>query len=86
MQEKSKTQIRVLFAARVCLWIIALVSTVYWIYYSAQLHSQGIFAPEEYAPLFRPVFYTCLAISIAAVCISFVLHAISKKIKESIKE
>ena len=72
-------RIKVLFAARVCLWITALVSTVYWIYYSVKLHNAGIFDPAEFATRFRPVFYTCLVISILAVILSFILHAISKK-------
>ena len=75
----SDKKIKGLFIARVCLWITALVSTVYWIYYSVKLHNAGIFDPAEFATRFRPVFYTCLVISILAVALSFVLHAISKK-------
>ena len=81
MEKKANTPILVLFIIRVLLWIVALSSTIYWIYYSIKLHSDGIFAPEEYSPLMRPVLYTCLAIAITAVCISFALHALSKKIK-----
>ena len=83
MNNSVNKKVRTLFAIRVCLWIVALVSTIYWINYSIQLHKQGIFAPDVYSPLMRPVLYTCLAISIVAVCISFVLHAMSNKIKKS---
>ena len=82
MKEKAEKQVLVLFIIRICLWIVALVSTVYWMYYSVKLHNEGIFEPSEYSPRLRPVLYTCLIISIAAVCISFALHALSKKIKE----
>jgi hypothetical protein len=77
--DKSNKNIKAIFAARVFLWITALVSTVYWIYYSVKLHNAGIFDPAEFATRFRPVFYTCLVISILAVILSFILHAISKK-------
>ena len=82
MTEKNKTQIKILFFLRICLWITALVSTIYWITYSMKLHANGIYAPEEYSPLMRPVLYTCVGIAVAAICVSFVLHAISEKIKK----
>ena len=82
MEKNNKKQILVLFVIRVCLWIVALVSTIYWIWYSIKLHNEGIFAPEEYSPLMRPVLYTCLIIALAAVCISFILHAWTKKLKK----
>lgn len=69
---------RVLFIIRICLWVIALTSTFYWMSYSIRLHREGIYEPYEYATLFRPVFYTCLVISVIAVCISFILYAVSK--------
>ena len=87
MREKMKKSVLALFITRVCLWIVALASTIYWIYYSIKLHREGIFVPEEYSPRLRPVLYTCLIISVAAVCISFVLRAISVKIKnQGVKE
>ncbi len=87
MREKMKPAVLALFITRVCLWIVALVATIYWIYYSIKLHREGIFVPEEYSPRLRPVLYTCLIISVAAVCISFILRAISVRIKnQGVKE
>ena len=68
-----------LLAARICLWITALIATVYWIYYSIKLHHDGLYDPAEYSTALRPVLYTCLIISIAAVALSFVLYRIGKK-------
>ena len=85
MKNKVKTQVTILFIIRVCLWIVAALSTLYWMYYSVKLHMDGIFAPEEYSPRLRPVLYTCLIISIAAICISFALHAKSKRIQKEEK-
>ncbi len=82
MQDKDKKLIKIFFSIRVCLWIVALVSTIYWIYYSVKLHLNGIFDPAEYSTLLRPVLYTCLIIAIVAVCISFALHAWSVRIKK----
>ena len=79
---KSETQIRILFAIRVCLWITALVSTIYWMYYSVKLHMDGIYDVHVYATILRPILYTCLAISIVAIAISFSLHMLSVKIKK----
>ncbi len=82
MKERPKKLIIVLFVIRVCLWIIALASTIYWIYYSIKLHRDGIFAPDVYSPMLRPVLYMCLCISIVAICISFALHAWTVRIKK----
>jgi hypothetical protein len=83
MREKPRTSVVVLFVIRVCLWIVAFVSTVYWMYYSYMLHSQGIYDPAEYATYMRPVLYTCLMIAVLAVCASFILHAVTKRLKNS---
>ena len=83
MREKPKKSVLVIFVIRVCLWIVAFVSTVYWMYYSYKLHSQGIYDPAEYATAMRPVLYTCLAIAVMAICVSFVLHAVTKRLKNS---
>ena len=80
---ETSTKIKVLFGIRIFLWITAAVSSGYWIYYSIKLHRDGIFDPAEYATALRPVLYTCLAIAIAAVCVSFALHHISKKLKSA---
>ena len=80
--KRTKRTVLILFTVRVCLWLVALGSTAYWIYYSVRLHMDGIFAPEQYSPMLRPVLYTCLIIAIVAICISFALHAISNKIKK----
>ncbi|MBR5420477.1 MAG: hypothetical protein IK115_04945 [Lachnospiraceae bacterium] len=78
-------KINLLFGIRVCLWIVAFVSTAYWMYYSGKLHREEIFDPYEYATLFRPVFYTCLIISLSAVILSFVLYALGRKLKRELK-
>ncbi|MBQ3798294.1 MAG: hypothetical protein II842_18790 [Butyrivibrio sp.] len=74
-----KNKITGFLICRICLWIVALTATIYWIYYSIKLHNDGIFDPSEYSTLLRPVLYTCLIISILAICISFALRAISKR-------
>lgn len=79
--EKAKKQIKIFFIVRICLWVIAAVSTLVWIWYSIKLHRDGIFDPYEYATLLRPVFYTCLIISFVAICVSFLFRKISLEIK-----
>jgi hypothetical protein len=76
-----ENKIKIIFGVRVCLWCTALVSTIYWIYYSIKLHREGIFDPAEYATRLRPVLYTCLIIALVAVIVSFILHAWSKKLR-----
>lgn len=82
MENKQKRTLIILFVTRIILWITAIASTVYWIYFSVKLKMDGIFAPEEYSPRLRPVLYTCLLISLVAVAISFALYSLSKKIKK----
>ena len=82
MIKKVMIKIRVMFAARILLWLIALISTIYWISYSFELYKQEIFDPHDYATLLRPVLYICLAIAFVSICISFVLHARTKKLKK----
>ena len=82
MKKRPRKEIIILFVIRVCLWIVALAATIYWMYYSVKLHRMGIFAPEEYSPLLRPVLYTGLGIAFVAICISFALHALSVRIKK----
>jgi len=82
--DKTNT-IKKLFYCRICLWVIALVSTIYWIYYSFYLYSIGIMDEHEYATALRPVFAKALLISLVAVGISFILRRISDNIKDSIK-
>ena len=81
-QKSAQIIVKALFIIRVCLWIVGLIPTIYWIYYSFKLTSDGIFDPFEYADYLRPVLYPCLVITFAALCISFALHAISNHIKE----
>ena len=83
MKKKAKASVIVLLVLRIILWTTALVSTVYWIYYSFDLYRQGYVIPEEYSPRLRPVLYTCVLIAVAAIALSFLLHAISKKIKDN---
>ena len=80
-QKNAQKIVKALFILRICLWITALIPTIYWIYYSFKLTSDGIFDPFEYADYLRPVLYPCLVISFAALCISFALHAISNRLK-----
>lgn len=81
-QERMQKLVKALFFIRICLWIAALLPTIYWIYYSFKLTSDGIFDPYEYANCLRPVLYPCLIISFAALVISFILRAISNHLKE----
>ena len=81
MRTKVEKKIRVLLIIRICLWIVAAVSTIYWISFSVKLHMEGIYDVHTYATILRPVLYTCLVISLAAVCMSFVLHALAVRIR-----
>lgn len=84
---KTETKIKILFIARICMWITAVISTVYWIGYSAKLtYVDEIYLPEEYAPLLRPVLYPCLIITFVAICISFALYGQSKKLKKQLQD
>ncbi len=82
---KPQTQIKIIFALRICLWIVALFATVWWMYYSVKLHIDGIYDVHEYATALRPILYGCVAVAIAAVAISFGLHVLSVKIKNKDK-
>ena len=83
---KTKTKIKILFIFRICLWITALISTGYWVYFSFKLtYVDEIFDPYEYASLLRPVLYPCLIIALAAIGISFALYGQSKKLKAVLK-
>lgn len=80
-KKKALIWVRIIFGIRILLWAVAAAATVYWIYYSFKLTSMGIFEPEEYSPLLRPVLYTGVCTAVTAIVISFILYAISKKIK-----
>ncbi|MCR5092852.1 MAG: hypothetical protein K6B72_02660 [Lachnospiraceae bacterium] len=80
--DQNERKVKLLFVIRVCLWIVALAATVYWIWYSIKLHLDGIFDYHTYADLLRPILYPCLIISVAAICLSFALYALSRKFKE----
>lgn len=82
--DKTNT-IKRLFYIRICLWFVALVSTIYWMYYSFHLYSIGIVDEHEYASALRPVFAKALLISLIAVGVSFILRRISDNIKDSLK-
>lgn len=80
--------IKTIFGIRIAMWTIAAVSTIYWIWYSFKLYADsntvtGTIDEHIYATAFRPVFYTCLLISVACILISFGLRRISDRIKES---
>lgn len=83
--DKNKL-IKIIFGIRIILWITALIPTVYWIWYSIDLHNHGIFDPAEFGKYFRPVFYECLIIAVIAVCAAFALHAFSVKLKKQGRE
>ena len=80
-KREADAKIRLLFIARVLLWVVALTATGIWMYYSVKLHMDGIFDPYEYASHLRPVLYGGLIISIASVGVSFALYAQSRKLK-----
>lgn len=82
MEDKAKKQVKLIFAVRILLWITAFAATLVWVIYNFKLSAEEIFDPAEFAAGFRPLFYTCLVISIIAVCVAFALHMVSKKIKE----
>jgi hypothetical protein len=82
MARSNGQKIKILFIIRICLWIVALGSTICWIYYSIKLHLDGIFEYHTYAAMLRPVLYPCLIISVTAICISFALYAISRKLQK----
>lgn len=82
MSLKDK-KVRRIFIARICLWVIALSATIYWIYWSFHIYTFGVMDEHEYAAIFRPIFARGLGISIAAICVSFILRSISDKIKEA---
>lgn len=84
-QETVKKKIKQMFIIRVCLWVVAAVSTIIWMWYSQELYRQEIFDPHEYATRLRPVLYICLAIAIASVIVCFILHAKSSRLKRQLK-
>ena len=81
VEMSQNMKLKCIFAARVCLWTIALAATIRWIYYSVKLHMDGIYDVHTYAELLRPVLYICLAVSVISICISFALYALGKRIK-----
>lgn len=78
-------KIKIMFVCRVVLWIVSLVATVYWIYWSFHLYTLGYMDEHEYAVAFRPIFGKSLLASILAIGISFVLRIISDKSKDARK-
>lgn len=74
-----------LFPIRVGLWVIALASTIYWIYWSFHLYTLGYFDEHAYAAAFRPIFARGLLISLIAIGLSFILRRISDNIKDKAK-
>ena len=79
---KSDKTIKQLFCVRVCLWIIALSATIYWIYWSFHIYTIGVMDEHEYAAMFRPIFAKALLVSLCAIGISFILRIRSDKIKD----
>ena len=81
----EEQKIKKLFIARICLWIVAASANIYWIYWNFKLYSLEIFDVHAFAKIFRPKFYTALAIAFIAICVSFYLRSISDRIKRKIK-
>lgn len=81
--KEELTSVKVLFGFRICMWLVALGATVYWIYLSVKLYWDGIHDVHEYASYFRKPFYTCLIITFVAISISLILRSISDKIKKA---
>ena len=79
--EKAKKAIKTIFIIRICLWVVAAVSTVYWIWYSFKLTWDGIFDPYEYSSLLRPVMYTGIVVAVVAILLAFLLRRITVEIK-----
>ena len=79
--EKAKKTIKTIFIIRICLWVVAAVSTGVWIWYSFKLTHDGIFDPYEYATLLRPVMYTGIVVAVVAVLLAFLLRRITVEIK-----
>lgn len=73
--------VKILFCFRILLWVIALAATIYWIRFSFQIYEMGIYDPHEYATMFRPVFSRCLLITVVSIGISFLLRAVSDRLK-----
>ena len=74
--------VRVLLAVRVALWVIAAAASFYWIYWSFKLYDLGFYEVHEYSSRLRPILWKGLLISLVSICISFILRAISDKIKK----
>ena len=73
--------VKILFCFRIVLWMIALGVTIYWIRFSFQIYEMGIYDPHEYAAMFRPVFGRCLLVTAVSIVSSFILRAVSDRLK-----
>ena len=73
--------VQVLFIIRITLWIIAAVATCHWIVWSFKIYDMGIFDVHEYSSYLRPILAKDLLISVASICLSFILRSISDKLK-----
>lgn len=81
-----ETKVKIIFGCRIVLWIVALVVTAHWIRYSFKLYEMNIYDVHEYATYMRPVLYKGLVTAFLCICLSFILRAISDRIKKRIKE
>lgn len=79
--EKALKAVKNILIIRAVLWVVALASTLYWVFVSFKLYHDHIFDPYEYATILRPILYTCLIISVVAIAICFLLRRISNEIK-----
>lgn len=78
----SEKKIKIIFAIRVLLWLVALGFTGHWLYWSFYLYHQEIFEVGQYAEIFRPILYKDLAVSVACIVVCFILRKISDTIKK----
>lgn len=85
MNAQELNTIKKLFYCRICLWVIALVSTIYWMYWSFHLYTLGYEDEHTYATMLRPIFTKALLLSLVAIGISFILRKKSDNIKDTAK-
>lgn len=76
-----KKIVRILFIIRITLWITAAAATCHWIGWSFKIYAIGIFDVHEYSSYLRPILAKDLLISVASICLSFILRSISDRLK-----
>lgn len=82
MNMKALKAVRIIFAVRAVLWVVALTATIYWISWSFKIYAMEIYDPYDYAALFRPVFQKGMLIALIALAICLILRRISDTVKK----